>query len=136
MSRSGIATSLNALGGVAFEEGHYSAANALNKESLAIRHALGERRTIAYSLVGVAEVVAALGSILSAARIWGAAERLREEIGSPLAPNERPAYDQRVGAARAALGNDAAFDPAWQEGRALSLDEAIALAMAKTGELG
>ena len=132
--RSGIATSLSALGGLAFEEGDYSAANALNKESLAIRHALGERRTIAHSLVGVAEAVAALGNILSAARIWGAAERLREEIGSPLAPNERPAYNQRVGAARAALGNDAAFDPAWQEGRALSLDEATALAMAKTGE--
>ena len=132
--RSGIATSLNALGGVALEERDYSAAYALNKESLAIRRELGERRQIAYSLVGVAEAVAALGSFLSAARIWGAAERLREEIGSPLAPNERAGYDRRVGAACAALGNDVAFDHARQEGRALSLDEAIALAMQTKGE--
>jgi predicted ATPase/class 3 adenylate cyclase/Tfp pilus assembly protein PilF len=132
--QSGIATSLNALGSLAFEEGDYPAANALNKESLAIRHELGERRTMAYSLVGLAEVIAAIGDFLGAARIWGAAERLREEIGSPLAPNEETGYDRRVGAARAALGNDAAFDHAWQEGRALSLDNVIALAMQTKGE--
>jgi len=31
-----------------------------------------------------------------AAQLWGAAERLREEIGSPLPPNERDEYDQYV----------------------------------------
>jgi len=36
-----------------------------------------------------------------------------------------------VAAARAALGDDAAFSQAWQEGRALTLDQAIELALEK-----
>ena len=127
--RSGIASALNILGSVAFEQGDYTAAAALNRESLAIRRELGERRTIAYSLGGLADVVAALGSPLRAARIWGAAERLREEIGSPLAPNERPAYERQVRAAREALRDNTGFDHAWQEGRVLTLEQAIDLAM-------
>jgi non-specific serine/threonine protein kinase len=72
-------------------------------------------------------VVAALGSSLSAARIWGAAEQLREEIGLPLLDRSR--YDRRVAAARAALGDDAAFDHAWKEGSALTLEQAIEIAL-------
>ena len=56
------------------------------EESLVIRRELGDRGGIADSLEGLASVVAALGDSLRAARIWGAAERLREEIGSPLRP--------------------------------------------------
>nr|MDQ6923461.1 hypothetical protein [Pseudomonadota bacterium] len=67
-------------------------------------------------------------------RIWGAVERLRTESGSPLPPKDRPVYDRRVAAARAALGDDAAFDRAWQEGRALTLEQAIELALEETVE--
>jgi hypothetical protein len=41
-----------------------------------------------------------------------------------------------VTAARAVLGDDAAFDRAWQEGRALTLEQAIELALEKTVERG
>ena len=75
-------------------------------------------------------MVAALGGSARAVRIWGAAERLREEIGSPLL--ERPRHVRRVAAARAALGDDAAFDRAWKEGSALTLEQAIDLALEKT----
>ncbi len=132
--RSGIATSLNTLGSVAFERGDYVAANALNRDSLTIRRALGERRTIATTLDGLADGAAALGSLLGAARIWGAAARLREDIGVALPPNERPRYEGRVAAARAVLGDNAAFDRAWQEGRALTLEQAVELALEKTVE--
>jgi predicted ATPase/class 3 adenylate cyclase/tetratricopeptide (TPR) repeat protein len=132
--RGGIADSLNNLGIAALEEGEFASARALNEESLAIARELGNRWGIVNSLEGLAPVVAALGSALRAARIWGAAERLREEIGSPLPPNERPRYDRRVAAARAALGYDAAFDLAWQEGRALTLEQAIQLALEDTVE--
>ena len=72
---------------MACEQGDFASARALYEESLVIRRELGDRRGIAYSLEGLAAVVAALGSPLRAARIWGAAERLREEIGSPLSPD-------------------------------------------------
>ncbi len=71
--RSGIATSLTPWGLRSKKD--YSAANALNKESLAIRQrwARGGRLPFAG---GVAEACCSR-HILSAARIWGAAERLR-----------------------------------------------------------
>jgi tetratricopeptide (TPR) repeat protein len=134
--RRAIAHSLNNLGNVASVQGVYSAARALYAESLATSVELGESRAIAHSLEGLADVNAALGSSLRAVRIWGAAGRLREEIGSPLRPNKRPGYDRRMAASRAALGDDAAFDRAWQEGRALPLEQAIKLALEDTVERG
>ena len=101
-----------------------------------IQRELGDRRGIVYSFGGLAGVVAALGNSLRAARIWGGTERLREEIGLPRPPNERPLYDRRVAAARAAAADDTAFDRAWQEGRALTLEQAIELAMEETVERG
>ena len=64
-----------------------------------------------------------------AALLWGAAERLREEIRSPIRPDDLPENEQQVAAARIAFADDAAFDEAWQEGRAMKLEEAIALAL-------
>jgi class 3 adenylate cyclase len=127
--RSGIATSLNTLGSLAFEQGDVAAALALNRESLAIRHELGERRAIAGTLEGVAEGLSARGEPLQAARLWGAAERLREALGSPSPPNERPRYERQVAAARAALTDARAFAASWQQGRALALERAIELAL-------
>ena len=77
------------------------------------------------SLEGLAEADAAFNNPLRAARIWGVTERLREEIGSPLPPNERPGYTRRVAAARAAHGDDPAFGRAWAEGRAMPLEMAM-----------
>ena len=132
--RGGNATSLGNLANVAFEQGDYPAARTLAEESPAIRRGLSDRQKIADSLEGLAAVVAALGSSLRAARIWGVAQRLREEVGSPTSPNELPRYDRRVAAARVALGDDSAFDRAWQEGRALTLEQAIALTSEETVE--
>jgi tetratricopeptide (TPR) repeat protein len=132
--RNGIAASLGSLGMVAYQQGDFPAARMLVEESLVIRRELRDRRGIAYSLEELAAVVAAIGSSLRAACIWGAAERLREEIGSPLYSKDRPRYNRRVAAARAALKDDAAFDQAWQEGRALTHKQAIELALAETVE--
>jgi hypothetical protein len=115
--------SLNNLGLVAHEQGDNAAARALLEESLTIYRELGDRHGIAWSLEGLA--TAALGAPLHASRLWGAAERLREEIGAPLPPNEKSRYEQQVAAARAALADDAA----WAEGRAMTLEQAIELAL-------
>jgi hypothetical protein len=76
-------------------------------------------------------VFVGLGRSLRAARLWGAAERLRAEIGVPLSPRLRPNYDRRVAAARSASEDDTAFERAWQEGRALTIEQAIKLALEK-----
>ena len=124
------------LGLVACQQDDYPTASTLFDECLAITRELGDRNGIAFSLEGRATVIAALGGSLRAARIWGAAERLREEIGSPLPQNERPRHDRRVAAARTSLKDDAAFDRAWQEGRASTLDQATGLASENPIERG
>jgi hypothetical protein len=78
------------------------------------------------SLAGAASAV---GQWRRAARLWGAMERLREEIGAPLAASERTGHDRRISDARAALGDDDAFDAAWRQGRAMTDEEAIACAL-------
>jgi len=129
--KDGIAISLHLLGDVARKAGDLGSARACFAESLAILRGLGHKVRIVYSLDELAAVAGALGSPPAAARLWGAAERLREEMGSPAGPGEL-AGDARVAAARAVLQDDAAFDLAWREGRAWSLDQAIAYALAPT----
>jgi len=121
---------------VALDQGDYPAARALLEESLVIRRELGSRIGILYALEVLGAVVASLRDSLRAARIWGATERSRAEIGPPRPQNEMPGYDRYVAAARIASGDDAAFDSAWQKGRCLTLDQAIDLALARPVESG
>jgi hypothetical protein len=51
-----------------------------------------------------------------------------------MAPNDRPGYDRRVAVARAAARDDVAFDRAWKEGGALTLEQAIDRALQGTRE--
>ena len=74
-------------------------------------------------------IAAMEGAFQDGCRLWGAVERLREEIGAPLPANERCEYEQQVTTARAVLGDEAAFDAAWQEGRAMTMEQAIAAAL-------
>jgi len=115
---------LGRLGVVVYAEKDYSAARELLVEALTILHELSDRWGTASALESLAPIVLELAGPGPAARIWGAAERLREEIGGVLPPADRRHYDVQVSAARAALGDDAAFDLAWREGRSLTLDEA------------
>jgi non-specific serine/threonine protein kinase len=65
------------------------------------------------------------------ARLWGASQWLREDVGAPLSPKDRAAQDRLVSAARSAINDDAAFERAWQDGRALTLEQAIEHALVK-----
>jgi len=64
-----------------------------------------------------------------AVRLFGAAEALREAIGLLSAPQERADYDARLAATRSRLGV-VAFEAAWAEGRAMTLEQAIEYALA------
>ena len=129
--RTGIAATLAGMGIGALKRGDNGVAAALLKEGLAIFRELSYRDGIADSLERLAEVAMAVSEPGPAARMWGAAERLREEMGGPLPPSARVRYDRHVAAARAAMGDDAAFHRAWQEGRMMTLEQAVEYAMAK-----
>ena len=127
-----IATSLSNLGVVAVLRGEFGDARLLYREGIAIRREMGDRVWLARALEGVAALAASQGDSFTAARTWGAAERLREETGSPSSPNERPRNDRYATMARAAAADEAAFDRAWRQGREMPLDEAIELAFGPT----
>ena len=58
-----------------------------------------------------------------AARLWGAAEALRANIGAPLPLDARLLYEPSMAAARAQLG-EVAWEAAFAEGMAMSPEEA------------
>ena len=122
--RQNIAMALVNLGFVACSQEEYQSAAAYVAESLTIRQELEDKRGIAYALEGFAWLAAARGSGARAARLFGAAEVLRDALGARLPPADRPYYDRMIGAARSAIGDDQ-FSVAWGEGRAMTLEQAV-----------
>ncbi|MCW3052492.1 MAG: transcriptional regulator, LuxR family, partial [Chthonomonadales bacterium] len=112
------------LGSLACDQGDYRAAAALLEENLALFRELGDLRGIASSLDLWASLAHRQQQEPRAARLWGAANRLREAIGLPRTPTEQQRYDQETARTRAALG-ESAFDAAFVEGRAMTWETAI-----------
>ncbi|HLK58389.1 MAG TPA: tetratricopeptide repeat protein [Chthonomonadaceae bacterium] len=126
--RRNIAAALSNLGGVAYYQGDYVTAYAHYEASLMIFRELGNWRYIATSLEVLADLALAQGQAERTARLLGAAERLREELETPLPPNERKEYDRTVGLSRQSLG-DEAFIAAWEEGRQMPRMQTVAYAL-------
>jgi predicted ATPase/class 3 adenylate cyclase len=123
--RHGTTVSLYALAQVVEAGGADARAQSLYEEGIAVARKEGNRQTVAFGLEGLARVVAVQGELSWAARLWGAAETLRETSGAPIAPRERPAYESSVTAARAQLG-EKFFAIAWAEGRLMTPGQALA----------
>ncbi len=120
-------------------QGDHAAARDLYQECLALLHKIGNKEAIATCLEGLGAVVAAQGAEGAplagarwAARLWGAAETLRQHIGAPMPPVYRTDYEQAVVAARTALGEEA-FATAWNEGRTMPLEQVITAALQRGG---
>ena len=126
--RAGLGNPLHNLGDLAYGLGNHAAAREYWLESLAIFRELGDRWSIAYLLEDLAALTASTSGIDEAARLWGAAEMLREQIGAPLPTDELDEYLALVSAARERLG-ETAFRIAWTDGRAMTMERAIDLAM-------
>ena len=124
--RMSIATSLNNLGNVAYQLQDYLSARKALIESMGIRYELGHPLGVSESLDSLAELAS---NPVLAARIWGAAEQIREDLGTQVPLLEKERFEQSVATARAKLGDDVAFDLAWREGRQLTIRQAIDLAV-------
>jgi tetratricopeptide (TPR) repeat protein len=124
-----IAVALAWLGIMSHDEGDIAAARSQLGEGLTLLHAIGARGSIALPLEAFASLSSALAGPPEAARLFGAAERLREDIELPLTVVERDRYERHVAAVRSAMRDDAMFAAAWAEGRAWTLDEAVRYAL-------
>jgi DNA-binding NarL/FixJ family response regulator len=123
-----LAQELHRSGDVACEAGDAVAALRAYRESLAVAAELGARPQVAAALEGFAMLAAAQAQPERALRLAGAAAALRDATGRPRPPAERPRLERALAAARSALGP--AADAAWQRGRRLTAEQAVAAALA------
>ena len=124
----GIAFSLHGLGNVALELGEYARARTLHGEALTMRRTMGDKPGIIDSLEGIAILASREGQATHAAYFLAAAADLRTALNISPYVHEQTRAQQALNTVRAALGDDA-FAAAWAAGQALSLEEAIRLAL-------
>ena len=126
--REGIGWTLNQLGVLAHRQADHARADSLLRESLEVQRDLGDLWRVASVLEALAETAAVGGKFERAARLFGGAEALREDTGTPLPPCERPDHERGVAAARAEMGSDG-FAIEQARGRAAPLDATLARAV-------
>jgi len=116
-----------ALGRLLALQGDVAAAHCQYQESLTLLFKCNvSKESVAASLEGLAALEARQEAPGLAARLWGAAEALREVIGAPIYPVYRVSYEQARAQACATLGEQA-FRTAWAEGRNMTPEEALAV---------
>lgn len=118
------------MGFARLSQGRYIEARGLLREGLSLFRELDVRQGVATCIEGLAAVEGRLDHPDRSARLYGAAAALREEIGVPLPPTERPDYERHLSAARAS-SDPARFSAAWSRGRVMSLESAIAQALSE-----
>jgi len=126
--RGGTSWALSGLGAVQSSLGKYEAARKTLEESLPLFLYVGDKEGIASALWPLAAVLLVLGEPEKGARLSGAAEAHHEAMGAEVPEPEMEKHTRWAGPARALLG-DAAFDAAWQEGRAMTWEQAVAYAL-------
>jgi predicted ATPase/DNA-binding SARP family transcriptional activator len=126
----GLVVALGELSNTALRSGDYAGAVRHCRESLALCQGLGDIWSTSRCLEDMATALYRLGEALRAAKLFGAGEALRETIGAFVPEGYRPDYASTVAEMRASLGPGS--DAIWAEGRAMTPEQAIILALAST----
>jgi predicted ATPase/transcriptional regulator with XRE-family HTH domain len=123
-NREDIAFALAFVGMLAVEEGDFDGARRTYAEALPLVRDLGYKLVLALCFEGTALMQLKLGRPLEAARLWGRAASIRDELETPLPVPSRPRYERNVSTARSQT-DPGLFDSAWSEGRAMPVEEAV-----------
>lgn len=128
------ARAVDGLARVALQRADAQVAARWLSESLPLhREFPAKEATIAW-LTPVATLAVMGGKVTEAAQLLGAAARLRETLDLSLPYPDRGEVDVATTATRSALG-ESSFAGAWEEGRALSLEDAIRVAVRVLAEV-
>jgi predicted ATPase/transcriptional regulator with XRE-family HTH domain len=106
----------------------HAAACAWYADGLATAWALGNLPLIAEALEGIAIAITGIGDAEQAARLFGAAEALRDSLGVPLSPDDRRDHAAWEARAREGVGPER-WQAAWATRSAMPLGDAIADAL-------
>ena len=125
-----VAMAIFNLGGIHLKRGDIDQAIEAFGEGARISGQLGDPLGAAYCIWIFGGVNARLGKPVRAARLWGAAEALREQMGMSFSRYDlaESGYEGDLTAVRSSL-DEATFDAAWAEGRAMPPDQAIEYAL-------
>jgi len=121
---------LDNLGWVTLLGGKPERAKAQFEENLTLSKELDDKATITTSLEGLACVAGANGEPLRAAKLFGAAEALMEATGYRFGAQESAMVEPYRASARSRL-DEAGWDEALAEGRAMSMEAAIEYALSE-----
>ena len=124
----GVANALAGFGDVACAARDWPAAHSAYAESLTARQGLGDERQVAGALQRMGILAVHQGHPARGARLLGASQALRGTVSNRMSPLAQAEWDAALSSLRAALPPDD-LDAAFAEGRALSRDAAVALAL-------
>jgi predicted ATPase/class 3 adenylate cyclase len=120
----GIAVNLGNLCTVALEEGNLREAHDLFERAIELFRMVGDTDGLAECLEKAVGLASELGETVAGARLGGAVEATRTSIGSPIAAVDQFRFEQYLEKPRAELSPEE-YEIAWQEGRQMSMEEAL-----------
>jgi non-specific serine/threonine protein kinase len=124
----GVANTLSRQARFAADAGDYRLATGLFQESLVLWDTIGDRWRVTRALADLADIAAMTRQPERAARLLGAADALNEPMSVAIEFAERSGWRRAQSEATAQL-DPAVFQQAWNSGRQLAWDEAIAEAL-------
>jgi predicted ATPase/DNA-binding SARP family transcriptional activator len=130
-----LAIALQGVGASARRQGDLAGAAAALREAIAVLRHEYDEMFVARTVEALAFVVFEQGNPQEAARLFGAAQAQRERVGAPVIELDRAAHGEGIAAIRARLGEEA-FAAALSDGRGLSREQVMALALAEPAQAG
>jgi hypothetical protein len=115
------------LGLVALAQAETLPARQFMTESLKLREEMEDKLPLASNLVGLAGLAVTEGDPIRATQLIGVVEALLDSIKAKMEAEVHRVHERTIAAARSALGAEA-YDAAYAEGQAMTLEQAIALA--------
>ena len=123
-----LSFALDSLETYAREEGRLDEALSMNREMLRLRWSAGDRLHVADSLGRFAAALAAMERPQAAARVLSCSVSAFQELGISVPVYWETRNEETLVALREQLG-EAAIAEAWEQGRKMTIDEAVALAL-------
>jgi len=130
----GVATTLGYLALIACDREDFTSARLSLQQSFAIGMELGEDAMLIGWMVWATSLKALEGHAEQACYLLGAVEKRIETGEILMTPNDRADYDRDVAIVRAQLSAEV-FATAWEHGRTMTLNEALALAQSEPSSL-
>ena len=115
---------------MALHRGEYENARKLFKEGLRLSIEYSDPSNTLLSIIGLAGILGETGEDELAARLFGAVDGNREGLAG-IEPSDQKDYDHYVSVVRDHLGT-AIFDKLQNEGRTMTMEQAIAYALEET----